>query len=79
MLIFGRDPLVKLNTSAYHFCKFSLVKKPKTSMKEAEVPPQNCDEQDGEDTRNVQHTDDSEGSDLLQGMFYLDCVEIFVF
>ncbi|KAL1210602.1 Protein DECREASED SIZE EXCLUSION LIMIT 1 [Cardamine amara subsp. amara] len=58
----SRDPLVKLNTSAYHFCKFSLVKKPKTSLKEAEGPPQNCDESDGEDTRNVQHTDDSEGS-----------------
>ncbi|KAJ0251691.1 WD40 repeat-containing protein [Hirschfeldia incana] len=27
----SRDPLLVLNTSAYHFCKFSLVKKPKAS------------------------------------------------
>lgn len=71
----GRDPLLVLNTSAYHFCKFSLVKKPKTSLKEAERHSKNCDEQDAGETRNVQCTDDSEGSvgasGLLQGMFLL--------
>lgn len=73
----GRDPLLVLNTSAYHFCKFSLVKKPKASLKEAEGHSKNRDEQDAGDTCNVQCTDDSEGSvgdsDLLQGMFYLSC------
>ncbi|KAJ0251690.1 Protein DECREASED SIZE EXCLUSION LIMIT 1 [Hirschfeldia incana] len=58
----SRDPLLVLNTSAYHFCKFSLVKKPKTSLKEAEGHSKNRNEQDAEDTRNVQCTDDSEGS-----------------
>ncbi|KAF8087278.1 hypothetical protein N665_0593s0039 [Sinapis alba] len=58
----SRDPLLVLNTSAYHFCKFSLVKKPKTSLKEAEGHSNKCVEQDAEDTRNVQCTDDSEGS-----------------
>ncbi|CAN6985672.1 unnamed protein product [Brassica rapa subsp. trilocularis] len=66
----SRDPLLVLNTSAYHFCKFSLVKKPKTSLKEAEGQSNNHDEQDAGDKRNVQCTDDSEGSvgdsDLLQ-------------
>lgn len=77
----GRDPLLILETSAYHFCKFALVKKPKISLKDAEGHPKNCDEQDDGETRNVQHTDDSEGSvensGLLQGMFYLACLEIF--
>ncbi|CAH8322291.1 unnamed protein product [Eruca vesicaria subsp. sativa] len=58
----SRDPLLVLNTSAYHFCKFSLVKKPKTSLKEAEGHSKKCVEQDAGDTRNVQCTDDSEGS-----------------
>ncbi|CAF2147911.1 unnamed protein product [Brassica rapa subsp. narinosa] len=66
----SRDPLLVLNTSAYHFCKFSLVKKPKASLKEAEGHSKNRDEQDAGDTCNVQCTDDSEGSvgdsDLLQ-------------
>ncbi|CAF2068998.1 hypothetical protein Bca4012_087034 [Brassica carinata] len=58
----SRDPLLVLNTSAYHFCKFSLVKKPKTSLKEAEGHSKNCNEQDVEDKRNVQCTDDRVGS-----------------
>uniref|UniRef100_A0A1J3J3F0 Protein DECREASED SIZE EXCLUSION LIMIT 1 n=1 Tax=Noccaea caerulescens TaxID=107243 RepID=A0A1J3J3F0_NOCCA len=66
----SRDPLLILNTSAYHFCKFSLVKKPKISLKEAESHSKNCDEQDAGDTRYDQFKDDSEGyvedSGLLQ-------------
>ncbi|VVB11101.1 unnamed protein product [Arabis nemorensis] len=58
----SRDPLLILNTSAYHFCKFSLVKKPKNSVKEAEEQPKNCDEEEAGDTLNVQYTDDSERS-----------------
>ncbi|KAF2585776.1 hypothetical protein F2Q70_00034311 [Brassica cretica] len=58
----SRDPLLVLNTSAYHFCKFSLVKKPKNSLKEAEGHSKNRDEHYAGDTPNVQCTDDSEGS-----------------
>lgn len=76
----GRDPLLILETSAYHFCKFSLVKKPKTSLQDAESHSQNCDEQDDGDSRSAQLIDDSErsveDSGLLQGMFYLRCLEI---
>ncbi|CAN8230017.1 unnamed protein product [Cochlearia groenlandica] len=50
----SRDPLVELTTSAYHFCKFSLVKKPKTSLKEVECYSKSCDQQAA--------GDDSEGS-----------------
>ncbi|XP_024005423.1 protein DECREASED SIZE EXCLUSION LIMIT 1 isoform X2 [Eutrema salsugineum] len=71
----SRDPLLVLNTSAYHFCKFSLVKKPKTSFEEAQGRSKNCDEQAYGDTRNVQCTDDSEGSvgdsAALQGTTYV--------
>ncbi|CAH2077546.1 unnamed protein product [Thlaspi arvense] len=56
----SRDPLLVLNTSAYHFCKFSLVKKPKISLKEDGGHSKNCDEQDAGDTRDVQCTDDTE-------------------
>lgn len=73
--MFGRDPLLILNTSAYHFCKFSLVKKPKTSVKVAEEQPKNCDEEEAGDTLNAQYTDDSEksveDSGLLHGMYVL--------
>ncbi|KAG7540970.1 WD40 repeat [Arabidopsis thaliana x Arabidopsis arenosa] len=58
----SRDPLLILETSAYHFCKFSLVKKPETSLQEAESHSRNCDEQDDGDTCNVQLADDSERS-----------------
>ena len=76
----GRDPLLVLNTSAYHFCKFSLVKKPKNSLKEAEGHSKNRDEHYAGDTPNVQCTDDSEGSvgdsGLLQGILYLAFLEV---
>ncbi|KAG7545675.1 WD40 repeat [Arabidopsis suecica] len=58
----SRDPLLILETSAYHFCKFSLVKKPKTSLQEAKSHSQNCDEQDDGDACSVQLGDDSERS-----------------
>lgn len=79
LYLLGRDPLLILNTSAYHFCKFSLVKKPKISLKEAESHPKNCDEKYAGETCDDQYKDDSEGSvedsSLLQGIFYLSCLD----
>jgi hypothetical protein len=66
--ILGRDPLLILETCAYHFCKFSLVKKPKNSLQEAESHSRGCDEQDGGDTCNVQIADDSERSEEDSGL-----------
>jgi hypothetical protein len=64
----SRDPLLILETCAYHFCKFSLVKKPKNSLQEAESHSRGCDEQDGGDTCNVQIADDSERSEEDSGL-----------
>ncbi|XP_010447801.1 PREDICTED: protein DECREASED SIZE EXCLUSION LIMIT 1-like isoform X1 [Camelina sativa] len=68
----SRDPLLILNTSAYHFCNFSLVKKPMTCLiKDAGGQSEDFNEPDAGDTRDVQSTDESESSvddsGLLQG------------
>ncbi|XP_010536372.1 PREDICTED: protein DECREASED SIZE EXCLUSION LIMIT 1 isoform X2 [Tarenaya hassleriana] len=57
----SRSPLLKFNTNTYHFCKFSLVKKPRICQEEDQDYSESYKEQDDGETVNAQSTDGSEG------------------
>lgn len=66
ILVFLRNPIVTITTNSYHFCKFSLVKKPSIKINQTETIKTNEHGMTGEmAVKEIQ----PESSRILEGSF----------